>query len=214
LIVVEGDEHKFQRKHATPAFSFRHIKELYPLFWSKATDLAGRIAAEIHANPEPVSEQKTNHLEGVVEINHWANKATMDIIGVAGMQLCSSLLRVERLLLAGLGRDFNTLYNSDDELIASYEEILEPTFEKALFFGANLMFSPRFVAALPWKLNERLAATMGILREVCKQLVRDKKDLLATQKEQQSDILSILIRSNNFADEMLVDQLLTFLAAG
>lgn len=28
------------------------------------------------------------------------------------------------------------------------------------------------------------------------------------------DILSLLIKSNNFADDMLVDQLLTFLAAG
>lgn len=85
--MVEGDEHKFQRKHATPAFSFRHIKELYPIFWQKAVDLSGRIAAEIHANPEPANEKSgTRHLEGVVELNHWANKVTMDIIGVAGKQ--------------------------------------------------------------------------------------------------------------------------------
>jgi cytochrome P450 len=84
LIVVESDEHKFQRKHLTPAFHFRHIKELYPVFWSKSVDLVGRITAEIHANPEPTSENKSKHLEGIVEINHWANKVTMDIIGVGG----------------------------------------------------------------------------------------------------------------------------------
>ncbi len=32
--------------------------------------------------------------------------------------------------------------------------------------------------------------------------------------EENVDILSLLIKSNNFADENLVDQLLTFLAAG
>lgn len=84
MILVEGDEHKFQRKHVSPAFSFRHIKELIPVFWSKATDLKGRIAAEVYENPEPTTEPKTRHLEGIVEINHWATKVTMDIIGLAG----------------------------------------------------------------------------------------------------------------------------------
>lgn len=84
LILVEGDEHKFQRKHLSPAFSFRHIKELYPVFWSKAVDMCGRMAAEIYENPEPTSELKTRHREGIVEVNHWATKVTMDIIGLAG----------------------------------------------------------------------------------------------------------------------------------
>jgi cytochrome P450 len=84
LIMVEGDEHKFQRKHLTPAFSFRHIKDLYPIFWSKSADLTGRVAAEIYENPEPTSSVKSRHREGVVEVNHWATKVTMDVIGVAG----------------------------------------------------------------------------------------------------------------------------------
>jgi hypothetical protein len=44
--------------------------------------------------------------------------------------------------------------------------------------------------------------------------VREKKVLSAGGQEQNIDILSSLMKSNNFADEMLVDQLLTFLAAG
>lgn len=84
MILVEGDEHKFQRKHVSPAFSFRHIKELIPVFWTKAVDLKGRIAAEIYENPEPTSEPKMRHREGIIEINHWATKVTMDVIGLAG----------------------------------------------------------------------------------------------------------------------------------
>lgn len=131
-----------------------------------------------------------------MEINHWATKVTMDIIGVAG-----------------LGREFNSLYNADDELVESYELIAEPTTEKAVYFAANLIFPPRLIAMLPWKLNQRFNATMATLRNVCRQLVRDKKELVKTQKDH-VDILSLLINSNNFGDEMLVDQLLTFLAAG
>ncbi|KAH7319192.1 putative P450 monooxygenase [Rhexocercosporidium sp. MPI-PUGE-AT-0058] len=197
LILVEGDVHKFQRKHVSPAFSFRHIKELIPVFWQKAWDMTGRVAAEIHENPDPLVGETSKHQSGVVEINHWANKVTMDIIGVAG-----------------LGRDFNSLFNADDPLVKTYEEILEPTKEKALYFGANMIFSPRLVARLPWKLNQRLSGTMDTLRGVCRQLLQDKKNLMKTNKEQEVNILSLLLKSNSFDDEMLIDQLLTFLAAG
>lgn len=60
----------------------------------------------------------------------------MDIIGVAG-----------------LGRQFNALYSAEDELIDNYQEILEPSPEKALYFAANLLLPRRLIAILPWKLN-------------------------------------------------------------
>jgi cytochrome P450 len=77
-----------------------------------------------------------------------------------------------------------------------------------------LFFPQRLIAALPWKLNARLKDTTSTLRSICRQLVQDKKQSIANEKDRDVDILSILIRSNNFADDMLVDQLLTFLAAG
>ncbi|PBP20304.1 putative cytochrome P450 [Diplocarpon rosae] len=198
LIIVEGDEHKFQRKHVAPAFSFRHVKDLIPVFWKKAWEMTDRIKTEIYDNPESAQASEKSSESGVVEVNHWANKVTMDIIGVAG-----------------LGREFNSLHNTDDELVANYEEILEPTAEKAMFFGMNLIFSPAFVKKLPWRLNQTLETTMGALRGVCQQLLQEKKGLLEKDdKEQTVNILSLLIKSNNFSDEMLIDQLLTFIAAG
>lgn len=196
--MVEDEEHKFQRKHATPAFSFRHIKDLYPIFWSKAVEMSRCIASEVYENPEPSSsEKKSMNPQGVVEINHWSNKATMDIIGVAG-----------------LGRDFNALKNPDDELLKNYEEILEPTTEKGIYFAVNVLLPHRLIAMLPWKLNDRLKVTTGTLKKFCLELIRDKKEIIKAHGEENVDILSLLIKSNNFADENLVDQLLTFLAAG
>lgn len=200
LIVAEGDNHKFQRKHLVPAFSFRHIRDLVPVFWSKAGDLVGRLSAELYENPSPTDEsftRKARHIEGVLDINHWANKVAMDIIGVAG-----------------LGRQFNSLYSAEDELIDNYQEILEPSYEKGLYFAAALMLPRSVLAMLPWKLNQRLDETTSTLRRICRQLLREKTELAKTSKEQPVDILSLLIKSNNFSDEMLVDEILTFLAAG
>lgn len=35
LVVVEGKEHRLQRKSVAPAFQGKHIRELVPTFWSK-----------------------------------------------------------------------------------------------------------------------------------------------------------------------------------
>ena len=140
--------------------------------------------------------QKSNG-DQVVEINGWANKVTIDVIGLATM-----------------GRNFNTLHHSGDELIKDYEEILEPTKEKILYFLVHIILPRWFIAMWPWRLNKRLRETTNSLRHVCIQLVKDKKALLKQDSENQVDILSLLIKSNDFSDEMLVDQLLTFLAAG
>jgi cytochrome P450 len=192
LIIVEGDEHKFQRKHIMPVFAFRHIKELYPMMWKKSVALTQGIAIEIEGHPEDGKKSSA-----VVEVNHWSNKVTMDIIGVAG-----------------LGREFNALVNSDDELIQNYEEILEPTTEKVIFFASQIVGPAKLIQMLPWKIVERIRVTTGNLNRICNQLVRDKKEAFNAGNEQGLDILSVLIKSNNFSDQELVDQMLTFLAAG
>lgn len=195
LIIVEGDEHRFQRKNILPVFSFRHIKDLYPMMWKKAVQLTQGVQAEIDSNMDPSKGEKQD--ARVVELNHWANKVTMDIIGVAG-----------------LGKDFNALKNSDDPLVQNYEELLEPTIEKLSFFATNIIFPPALVKRLPWKMNQVIHRITSTLNDVCTQLVRDKRAAIEKNGDEHLDILSVLIKSDNFSDGQLVDQLLTFLAAG
>ena len=192
LIIVEGESHKFQRKHLMPAFSFRHIKDLYPMMWTKAQALIDRISLDIQEHPAKSQDITT----GTVEIKNWASKITLDIIGVAG-----------------LGREFNALKNSDDQLVKDYEELFEPSSEKLLFFIMKAYGNARFTEMLPWKMNEIFTRTTTSLRDICKQMVREKRETMKSG-EQHFDILSLLIKSNDFSDDELVDQLLTFLAAG
>jgi len=195
LIIVEGDEHKFQRKHIMPVFSFRHIKDLYPMMWKKAVLLTEGLNAEINHYRDPSQDEKTGN--GVAEINHWANKVTMDIIGVAG-----------------LGYEFNTLKSGDDPLVQNYEELLEPTKEKLTYFACQILFPQAIVNRLPWKMNDVMKNVTGNLGRICGDLVRQKREAIKVNGEEHLDILSVLIKSNNFSDKQLVDQLLTFLAAG
>ena len=43
LILVEGQLHKFQRKHLLPSFTVQVIRELYPTFLQKAVELTNML---------------------------------------------------------------------------------------------------------------------------------------------------------------------------
>lgn len=190
LVTVEGDVHKFQRKRLMPSFGFRSIKGLYPLFWEKSVKLVQCMERDLFSKSE-------DRAEAITDINFWSTKVTLDMIGVAA-----------------LGRDFNTLEKSDDILVQSYEEILEPTPGMLALFALSsykLTFLNRFI---PGGVEKRFQQVTRLLREICMNFVQEKKSNSANKHGASTDVLAKLIQTNEFADVELVDQLLTFIAAG
>jgi cytochrome P450 len=171
-------------------FSFRHIKDLYPLMWSKSLELVDCIKAEMSTNGNPESGY-------VVEVNRWASRATLDIIGVAA-----------------LGRNLNALHDTDDELVQLYEWIFYMDIKKKIWFVVHFLFPKKLIDLAPWKTNRDIMAKSVDLRRVCAKLVDEKRNEMAKESHESVDTLAHLIRSNNFSDHDLVDQLLTILAAG
>ena len=80
LLVVEGKEHKQQRKILNPAFSSQHVKHLINTFWIKACELRDSWEQEaIHAHPE----RGYNVVDALT-------RTTLDIIGLAGFNSFSN----------------------------------------------------------------------------------------------------------------------------
>ncbi|KAK4038486.1 cytochrome P450 [Parachaetomium inaequale] len=192
LVTVEEDSHKFLRKNTLPAFHARHITDLYPMMWTKAGILTRRLQSEIANGASTESKGSA-----VLELTAWANKVTLDIIGIAGM-----------------GREINAVEKASDPLQELYEELLEPSREKIVFAALNLAFGFHIIKMLPWQLNKLFVYLTSSLDNICRDLIREKRHAIVQTKDDHFDILSLLIKSNNFDDEVLKDQLLTFLAAG
>ena len=190
--MIEGDQHKFLRKNTAPAFHFRHIKELYPMMWNKAGILTGAFGREIQKN-------RAHGLgnPATIELSAWASKVTLDIIGVAG-----------------LGRNFDAVEKQEDPLQGIYEQLLEPSREKIVFAMLSLGFGLQLIRLLPWKMNDLFNHLTTSLNNYCWPMIHEKRLAVAAKEDDHFDVLSLLIRSNNFSDETLKDQLLTFLAAG
>lgn len=218
LIVSEGAVHKGQRRAVAPAFQSRHIRELVPLFWVKSQQMVDAIASgkaarfdragtsQLDSEADTDDEKVKKHRE--IEIGGIASRATLDIIGKAGF-----------------GRDFNTIEHSDDELAKKYDTILDPQraggYRLIFYFLINALFPMWVGRNLPWKLNQRINEAAYDLRGICRNLISDKKRHLKHEKDQASteknadiDILSVLLRKEEIDDDGLVDQMLTFLAAG
>lgn len=194
VLFAEGDEHKKQRKALTPAFSFRHIKQLYPIFWNKSVEMTDGITSESLATEKPAADLSS---APAIEIGEWASRATLDIIGVAG-----------------LGQDFNSIADPNTELNRVYRSIFQPS-RAGQILGLLQLFIPAFIVQnLPLKRNDDVHAASRVARETSRRLIEEKKRSLAAKKELPPDIISTALESGGFSDENLVDNMMTFLAAG
>ena len=170
-----------------PAFNFRHVKELYPIFWSKSQEMVTCIEAQLRKQ-SPDNE---------VEVAEWGSRATLDIIGVAGM-----------------GQDFNALADPDTELNKVYRHIFQPS-QSARILSVLQFFIPLAVLQrLPLKRNDDVFAASQLARETSRQLIRKKKERLEKKEAMDPDIISVALESGAFTDEKLVDNMMPFLAAG
>jgi cytochrome P450 len=64
------------------------------------------------------------------------------------------------------------------------------------------------------KRNGEIEAAAAVIRSTCRQQIRAKKEKLEKDELTDIDILSVALKSGGFTEEQLVDQMMTFLAAG
>jgi cytochrome P450 len=176
------------RKDSLPPFSFRRVKDLYPIFWNVSAQLA-----------DGIYQQLAQKASQVVKINHWANLATTDIIGKAAM-----------------GKDFQFLQQGQGHpLIANFEETTHPGTEKVIYFALNILGLSKVVRLLPWRMNKLADTISNNLYSIYSNLVDEKRAALAAPKaDAHKDILSHLMTSVSLTHKQLVDQLLAILSAG
>ncbi|EMD87526.1 hypothetical protein COCC4DRAFT_133810 [Bipolaris maydis ATCC 48331] len=196
ILLAEGDEHRMQRKELLPAFSFRHVKELYPVMWRVGESLTSVMAKTLQYE----TPTRLDMLDFPLDL---ASRATLDIIGVAGM-----------------GQDFGAIRNPSNNLHQAYSLLVQSS-KQATFIGIlRLVFPDWLVNHLPLERNTQVNHAIQVVRSSCQQMIRE---IRPREKDPRSkadvdihnkNILTVAAASGTFTDELLVDQLMTFLAAG
>ncbi|KAB8346368.1 hypothetical protein FH972_023410 [Carpinus fangiana] len=210
VLFAEGDEHRRQRKNLTPAFTYRHIKNLYPVFWGKTVEMIQAMDEDL-AKPDPTTpsegEEKPRP-SNVVQVDEWASRSTLDIIGVAGFD-----------------KTFGAIQDHDAPLYQTYAKLFRPN-RVARIMGLLSIIVPFWVLRLlPVQRNNDIQEASEYIKDVCRSMIKIKKTKLADAEAKAGgkeiddtalgvDILSVALRSGGFTDEDLVNQMMTFLAAG
>ncbi|KAJ6587651.1 cytochrome P450 [Mycena vulgaris] len=201
ILVVEGDVHRQQRKAMNPAFGAPQIRELTGIFVDKSVQLRDIWASEAAKNGGVA------HVEAI----SWLNKATLDIIG-----------------LAGFNHDINALGTKSgqktDDLAAAFETLTGNSSFTAMRV-LQFFFPPlRQISTKEDKIGAEAQATM---MRIGRELLADSKRAIAEsgtfETGRARDLLSLLVRANT-SKEIPVDQRLsdadvlaqvpTFLVAG
>lgn len=204
ILFTEGDEHKVQRKALMPAFAFRHIKDLYPVFWDKTREAVNimkeQFLAESRAATKETVDENGEPLPPntvIMEVGSWASRVTLDIIGVAG-----------------LGRDFGAIKDPETPLSRIYQTVFSPGRSAKILSLIGLFVPIWIMRRIPVKRNGEIEHASKVIRNVCQEIIDSKKENMARGESKGVDILSVAMESGGFKDDNLIDQLMTFLAAG
>lgn len=186
ILTSEGESHKIQRRNLLPAFSFRHIKDLYPLFWQRSCEAI-----------DAMTSKCTGHeLETEIEVYSWASRTALDIIGATAA-----------------GVEFESVKKGDSPLTRTYKQLEpDPQDETMIFLRAIV---PGFIyRRLPLRRIRQISDASKHLRSVCQDIVRDKTTRVANKQDAGLDIMTVALKSKLFSEENLIDQMLTFISAG
>ncbi|KAG8881578.1 hypothetical protein FRB98_004240 [Tulasnella sp. 332] len=203
LIAAEGLEHKKQRKVINPVFSPAAMRDISPMLMLVAQELRDEWKKQLSALAPSSPTQE-------IDVLGWAQKAALDMIGIAGF-----------------GYKFNSLHDSSNELACAFKQ-LTMSLKVFGFIGLLTTMIPALRHVLymqPTKSNTASNQSMAVMRRIGSQMVAAKKaeaELLGeTSSALGEDLLSVLVRANlkenaseRLDDETLLAQISTFLLAG
>ncbi|KAH6688251.1 cytochrome P450 [Leptodontidium sp. MPI-SDFR-AT-0119] len=153
LVVSEGMDHKYQRKHLLPAFNVKVIKNLYPLFWTKATEMVTLIKQEVETGPNATEKSSAS-----INIDDWAGRVSLDIIGQAGF-----------------GSEFSSLSHPYTALNNSYRAAFIPNDNSKLIFILSLLTTPKLVGLLPGKNSALFREGNRSVTDWVRNLIQERK---------------------------------------
>lgn len=147
-------------------------------------------------------KSRKNPDDNVVQISNWASRATLDIVGLAGMD-----------------HDFESLQTPDNELNRQYRRFFndDPNVTRIILLLGLFVVDLKLLQKLPVRRNKTAQESSAIIRSVARQIIREKKEKMESNSSSTNngiDIISVALQSGTFTEENLVDQMMTFLTAG
>ena len=97
----------------------------------------------------------------------------------------------------------------------AYQKVFHPTGQLKVLNLVGVIFPLWLLRAIPLQRNSDIRTAAATIRRTCRRLIQLKKANIEKEgKNSGIDIISVAIESKAFSEDNLVDQMMTFLAAG
>ncbi|KAI1503274.1 cytochrome P450 4A12A [Biscogniauxia marginata] len=192
IVLINGEQHKRQRRLLLPSFSMKQIRDLHPVFWGKAVEITHKFTEMVARTSSP------GGFSASFEIDYHAGHVALDVISKAA-----------------LGVDFQSIKNPNSDLVWNYRRTFNPTRLWQVMAVLKFIIPPVILENLPIRQNKDGDRTVTLLRDACTASVREKKALAAKGELVTHDIISALIRDRKVVDDgELVTHMMMMLGAG
>lgn len=185
ILTAEGNEHRELRRKMQPSFKINNIRALYADMWRKAGSLVRHMAEEAKA-------------QGQVDVHRWTSKFGLDTVGVGA-----------------LSREFQALEMDKFHPIAeAYAQALGSDRKTWRYFKTSIMLPQWVVRRIYPKHAKVVAQRARFLREQGRGIYDAAKTGLLTKQTGAQSILDGIIREPDLDRELVVDNILSLIAAG
>ncbi|KAG9025166.1 hypothetical protein FS837_005062 [Tulasnella sp. UAMH 9824] len=199
LVWAEGDAHKLQRNLLNPAFSIDSVRNMAPTVLECTERYI--TALENHLLMHPGAT-------GVVDVQEWTSKVTLDIIG-----------RV------GFGHDFMLGQHPDTKrILDGWKNQANMGFDRSAMLGMALLRLFPALSSAPVEALKAQERTRDTIKSIARAIVQEAKDNLGEdgswgEKVQgATDIISLLLKASvtehGLTEDELLDNIVTFVVAG
>ncbi|KAJ7754371.1 cytochrome P450 [Mycena maculata] len=210
LLVVEGDDHRRQRKILNPAFGVPQIRELTSVFVEKSIQLRNIWASEIASADDGAAR---------IDVLSWTSKTTLDIIGQAGFNYHFNALSV-----AGkpseLNKVFSQIFHGPQSKLQTALRLLQGLVPILRPLASDIPLH----APHPIGRRRLLQKAQDSMARIGEELLAESRAALNADKSEgeparRRDLLSLLLKANAsddapLSDKDLIAQLPAFFVAG
>lgn len=128
----------------------------------------------------------------------------------------SSRVSLDMVASAGLGVDFESLSKPKGERMKTYNDVFHefPPMFFWQFIGTLEWIPMKWVFSLPLPSIRKIIPTANKLKSLCFSVTEERKAEMARGQPGKPDILAVAIESGAFSTDVVVSQVVSFLAAG
>ncbi|KAI9163666.1 Cytochrome P450 monooxygenase FSL4 [Paramyrothecium foliicola] len=190
ILVAPPKKHRVDRKLLQPAFKFKYIKELSPIFWTEGAKFLTAIEKQLYEAGN-----------GLIDIGERLHHCTLDII-----------------TLTAFGASIHAVDDPNSRTVKHFRNLFASKKEHLIYRFTAFLLPSWLYRRLPVKAKNEIMMARNVIADFIRPLIHERRATASKTEDKQyaqGDVIATLLQSGEeFSDDYLIDQSMDFMVAG